>query len=300
MNRSKSLILAIAALLLSPPSTQAQQKKKPKPTAAPPGTTVLRDLPYTHFQKDEIQLLLDLYRPEKFEGELPVVLWVHGGGWKNGSKDRCKAAWLATKGFAVASINYRLIGSGVWPDQINDCRKAVRWLKKNAHMYGLSKTEYGAWGGSAGGHLVALMGTLPYEKNEAISSRVKAICDWYGPSDLLTMPPNMVANGRTEEDVAKSNGARLLGVTVKDDVPRAKSASAFWQVSSDDSAFLIMHGDKDPGVPIAQSEKLHKKLQAHGVRSKFHVVKGAGHGGKEFQTEEAQSLILDFFNRELK
>ena len=293
----KSLILLLLLSLTLSLSAQAKKKKLKPP---PEGTTVLRDLQYTHFQKDKHQLHLDLYRPEEFEGPLPVVLWVHGGGWKNGSKDNCKAAWLAQHGFAVASINYRLIGSGVWPDQINDCRAAVRWLKKNAYMYGLSTTEYGAWGGSAGGHLVALVGTLPYPENEEVSSRIKAVCDWYGPSDLLTMPPNMVANGRTEADVAKSNGARLLGVTVKDDVPKAKSASAYWQVSSDDAAFLIMHGEKDPGVPLAQSRKLHKKLQEHGVRTKLHVVEGAGHGGKEFQTDDVKKVVLTFFKQELK
>ncbi len=287
-------------LLVSLSLPAVAQNKNKKPPTAPPGATLLRNLQYTHFQKDKHKLHLDLYRPEKFEGPLPVVVWVHGGGWKNGSKDKCPATWLATNGFAVTSINYRLTDAGTWPDQINDCRAAVRWLKKNAHMYGLSTENYGVWGGSAGGHLVALMGTLPYPKDEEISSKVKAVCDWYGPSDLLTMPPNMVGNGRTEEDVANSNGAKLLGVTVKDDVPKAKTASAYWQVSPDDSAFLIMHGDKDPGVPIEQSWKLHRKLEEAGVRSKMHVVLGAGHGGKEFQTEEVRAMILEFFNRELK
>ncbi len=153
----------------------------------------------------------------------------------------------------MVSINYRLTDVAQWPAQIDDCREAVRWARRNAAVFGLDPNRIGAWGSSAGGHLVALMGTLPYPENESISSRVSVVCDWYGPTELLTMPPNNVGNGRTEEDVANSNGAKLLGCTVKDCPDLAKQASAHDNVSSDDAAFLIMHGDEDPGVPLQQS-----------------------------------------------
>ena len=90
----------------------------------------------------------------------------------------------------------------------------------------------------------------------ATSSQVQAVCDWFGPSELMTMPPNNVGNGRTPEDVARSNGARLLGATVRDVPKLAADASAIDHVSSDDPPFLIMHGDQDPGVPLQQSRKL--------------------------------------------
>jgi len=260
---------------------------------------VIRDIEYS--RPGGYSLKLDLYLPENRQGvALPVVVWVHGGGWKNGSKDKCKAAWLADEGFAVASINYRLTDVAQWPAQIDDCREAVRWLRRNAGVFGLDTENIGAWGSSAGGHLAALMGTLPYAKDEAVSSRVSAVCDWFGPTELLTMPPNNVGNGRTEEDVANSNGAKLLGCTVKDCPELAKQASAYDNVSSDDSVFLIMHGDRDPGVPIQQSIQFHNRLQKAGVPSQMKVVIGAGHGGKEFETKESRGLVLSFFDRYLK
>ena len=245
-------------------------------------------------------LLLDLYRPQNSGGSLPIVMWVHGGGWNKGSKDRCPATWLTDHGYAVASINYRLTDEAQWPAQIDDCRTAVRWLRSHADEYGLDGSQVAAWGGSAGGHLVALLGTLDAPGNETVSSRVQAVCDWYGPSDLLTMPPNVLSPGKTEADLANSNGAKLLGGVVRDRPELARQASAIFQVSADDPPFLIMHGDKDPGVPLDQSQRLHDKLKVAGVSSTLKVIEGAGHGGKEFQTPEVRQIILEFFNRHLR
>ncbi|MCA9045102.1 MAG: prolyl oligopeptidase family serine peptidase, partial [Planctomycetaceae bacterium] len=270
--------------------------KPGKPTS--PTTVTYRDLEYS--RAGELPLLLDLYRPRNSDEALPVVVWVHGGGWKNGSKDRCPATWLTEHGYAVASINYRLTDQGQWPAQIDDCRAAIRWLRQNANEFKLDGNHIAAWGGSAGGHLVALLGTLDAPSNESVSSRVQAVCDWYGPTDLLTMPPNVLSDTRTQEDIANSNGAKLLGATVRDVPDLAKQASAWYQVSSDDPPFLIMHGEKDPGVPLEQSERLHQKLNEAGVESTFHIVPGAGHGGKEFQTPEVREMIRAFFDKHLK
>ena len=113
------------------------------------------------------------------------------------------------------------------------------------------------------------------------------------------MPPNRVGNGRTEEQVAKSNGAKLLGATVKDVPELAREASALDNVSADDAPFLIMHGSEDPGVPIEQSRKLNAKLQEAGVSSEFYCVKGAGHGGPLFATPEVRAKVEAFFRRTL-
>ncbi|MCB1066288.1 MAG: alpha/beta hydrolase [Verrucomicrobiae bacterium] len=274
--------------------------KKKKSAPLPPNTEFIRDIEYA--VHDGVSLKLDLYLPEERNASkpLPVVIWVHGGGWLNGSKNNCPATWLAPEGFAVASIDYRLTDVAQWPGQIDDCYAAVRWLRKNAPEYALDPDHIGAWGSSAGGHLVALMGTRDYPEKEAISSRVQAICDWFGPSELLTMPPNVVSEKRSLEQVAKSNGAKLLGATVRDVPEKAKDASALDQVSKDDAPFLIMHGDADPGVPLEQSAKLHEKLTTAGVPSQFHIVKGAGHGGKEFQTDEVRGKVLAFFRQFLQ
>ncbi len=175
----------------------------------------------------------------------------------------------------------------------------MRWLRSNAKKYNIDVEHIGAFGTSAGGHLVALMGTRRYPGDEEESSNVQAVCDWFGPSDLLTMPPNNVGNGRTAEDVANSNGAKLLRATVREVPKLAKDASALHQVTADDASFLIMHGDKDPGVPLAQSVRLHEALRKAGVSSQLEVIKGAGHGGKLFQTPQARQTVLKFFQRTL-
>ncbi len=259
---------------------------------------VIRDIEYA--RPDGYSLLLDVYLPENAARKpVPTVVWVHGGGWKNGSKKSSKATWLADEGIAVVSINYRLTDVAQWPAQIDDCREAVRWARRNASVFGFDPERIGAWGSSAGGHLVALMGTLPYPEMESVSSRVSAVCDWYGPTELLTMPPNNVGDGRTEEDVANSNGAKLLGCTVKDCPELARQASAYDNVSKDDAAFLIMHGDEDPGVPIQQSVQFHERLRENGVHSEFVVIEGAGHGGKLFDTPEVKARVLSFFRSRL-
>lgn len=291
-------LLALGAWFACGSFAVAQQKNKKK-QSLPVGVRVIRDLSYS--QPKTGDLLLDLYLPEKkTEKPLPLVIWVHGGGWKNGSKDRTPAVYLAQHGFGVASINYRLLDVAQWPSQIDDCYAAVRWLRTHAEKYQIDPERFGAWGGSAGGHLVALMGTRLYPGEEKVSSRVQAVCDWYGPSELLTMPPNTVGKGRSEEDVAKSNGARLLGETVYKVPKLAKDASALDQVSTGDAPFLIMHGSEDPGVPLEQSQKLHAALKKAGVESHLEVIEGAGHGGKLFQTEEVKEGVLKFFSKHLK
>lgn len=243
---------------------------------------------------------LDLYLPKDTKGPLPVVVWVHGGGWMNGSKQNPKAKYLVEHGYAVASIDFRQSHDAMWPAQIDDCRNAIRWLRSHSKKYQLNPDKIGVWGSSSGGHLVALMGTLPYDPNEKVSSRVQAVCDWYGPTDLLTMPPNNVGNGRTEEDVANSNGAKLLGCTVRECPELAKQVSGYYQVSPDDAPFLIMHGDEDPGVPLSQSTRLYHALQAQGVYSELDIIAGAGHGGPLFATEKVQLRVRDFFDQFLK
>ncbi|MEM9160177.1 MAG: alpha/beta hydrolase [Verrucomicrobiota bacterium] len=247
-------------------------------------------------------LTLDLYLPDESAKPSPVVIFVHGGGWKNGSRKTAlkRASWLSEHGFAVAGIDYRLTDVAQWPAQIDDCYAAVRWLRSNADRFNLDPSRIGAWGTSAGGHLVALMGTRAYPGDEDISSQVQAVCDWFGPSDLLTMPPNNVGFGRTREDVANSNGAKLLGATVREVPDLAKDASAYFQVSPRSAPFLIMHGDQDPGVPLIQSQKLHSKLMTAGVSSKLVVIEGGGHGGPLFNTDDAKKEVLSFFQSTLQ
>ena len=257
---------------------------------------------HEYARPEGIPLTLDLYRPEISFGELPLVIFVHGGGWKNGDKTvvQKKATWLTEHGFAVAGIDFRQTDEAGWPSQINDCYAAVRWLRENGQKLGLATERIAAAGTSSGGHLVALMGTRASPENESTSSRVQAVLDWFGPADLLTMPPNNVGNGRSAEDVANSNGAKLLRATVREVPELAKDASALYQVSGDDAAFLIMHGDADEGVPFDQSQRLHAALIAAGAESELIIFPRAGHGGKAFETKEARGNVVAFLNQHLR
>jgi len=264
-------------------------------TKVPEGVKVLRDLEYA--QVKGVSLKLDLYRPSAMpSAPMPLVIWVHGGGWRNGSKTNCPAAWLATKGYAVASLDFRLLPEHPWPAQIEDPIAALRWLRQVSGKYGYDASRSAAMGGSSGGHVVALWGTLPLPAED----KVKAVVDLYGPTDLLTMPPNVLSEKRTRADLAKANGALLLGGVVMDQPEKARAVSALHQVSKDDASFLIMHGMDDPGVPVDQSERLHAALKAAGVESTLKLIPGAGHGGKEFDSPESRALIQAFLDRHLQ
>jgi acetyl esterase/lipase len=262
----------------------------------PPGTKVHRDLEYVPGGHERQKL--DLYLPEKADGPLPLVVWVHGGAWRQGSKERCPAVPLVSRGYAVASINYRLSQHAKFPAQIEDCKAAIRWLRANAKKYGLDPNHIGVWGASAGGHLVALLGTAGDVKelegklgNSEQSSRVQAVVDWFGPTDFTQMA------GR---DGADNPVAQLLGGPVSQNKEKAALASPVTHVSKDDPPFLIMHGTEDKLVPLNQSERLAEALQKAGVEVTIKKLEGAGHGGKEFNSPESMQLIVGFFDKHLK
>jgi acetyl esterase/lipase len=304
----------VLALLAVPPSVPAQEKspekardkpKVEKPKAAPrvpEGVKALRDIEYV--PGGGPRRTLDLYLPEKAAGPLPLIIWVHGGGWSAGSKENCPALLYTRRGYAVASINYRLSQSAVFPAQIQDCKAAVRWLRANAKTHGLDPERFGAWGSSAGGHLVALLGTAGDAKdldgdgpNREVSSRVQAVCDWFGPTDLLKMDAQSGPNSRIKHDAPASPESRLIGGAIQENKEKAERANPIKYVGAGAPPFLIMHGDQDPLVPLGQSELLHEALKKAGVDSTLHVVKGAGHG---FGRDAAGKLVEEFFDRHLK
>ena len=242
--------------------------------------TTLRDLTYADVGGKP--LTLDLYLPPG-PAPRPLVVWVHGGAWYEGSKEHCLAAPLADQGYAVASINYRLSQEAIFPAQIHDCKGAVRWLRAHAGEYGLDAGRVGAWGDSAGGHLVALLGTSgdSAELEGSVgghldqSSRVQAVCDWFGPTDMLQM------SGRPSEidhDAPDSAEARLFGGPLHENPELVRLANPITYVTADTPPFLIVHGDRDPIVPLHQSELLAEALRAAGAPVTFLTVAGAGHG----------------------
>jgi len=258
---------------------------------APPGVQVLRNLEYVPGGHERNRL--DLYLPEKAARPLPVIVWIHGGGWTNGDKARVPIASFATNGYAIAAINYRFSQHAIFPAQIHDCKAAVRWLRANAAKYGLDAAHFGAWGSSAGGHLVALLGTTAGVKdfegpggNSNQPSRVQAVVDWYGPTDFLTVG-------------LKETRTRLLGGEPQSNKEKAIKASPITYVSKDAAPFLIMHGDKDRTVPISQSETFARALKQAGAEVTFVVVKDAGHGGRLFTSPEHLKQLEAFFRKHL-
>jgi acetyl esterase/lipase len=289
---------ALICLLAWTNLASGQEPPRPPDTLdLPAGVRRLRDLEYVPGGHERQKL--DLYLPEKAPGPLPIIVWVHGGGWKDGNKDWRRAVPLVPKGYAVANINYRLSQHAVFPAQIEDCKAAVRWLRANAKKFGLDPDHIGAWGPSAGGHLVALLGTTGGIKelegtggNLDQSSRVQCVVDWFGPTDLATM------GGRY--DKPDSSVARLIGGPVQKNKEKAAKASPLHYVTKDAAPFLIMHGDQDDVVPLAQSVKLAEALKRAGVEVALQVYKGSGHGGRAFHNPESWKLIEDFFARHLR
>ncbi len=259
-------------------------------SALAPGVRVRWNLEFA--KVDGESLRLDLFVPEGAGVKPPLLVWIHGGGWTRGSKSNVKAAigQLKSDGYAVASIEYRLEGLKSHPKQIHDCKGAIRWLRANAEKYGYDATRVGVGGGSAGGHLALLLGLSAGVEgvegevggNLDQSSRIQAIVDIYGPSDLETMTrekrrdPNFVA----PEDL--------------------RPASPILHLTKDDPPVLIFHGDQDKLVPVSQSRILHEKYQEMGLESSLHIIEGAGHGGPDFSAPERCALVKAFFDKHIK
>jgi len=261
---------------------------------------ILRDLEYVPGGHERQKL--DLYLPVKGEDSapLPLVVWVHGGAWLGGNKNNCPPAQLLKYGFAAASINYRLSQHAIFPAQIEDCKAAIRFLRANAGRYNIDPNHIGVWGASAGGHLVALLGTTgdvnDFDKgpNPQFSSNVQAVCDFFGPTDFTKMSDfESIMN----HDAPEAPEAKLIGGPVQDNKEACKRANPITYISKDDPPFLICHGDKDNLVPHNQSVLLDEALKKAGVDVTFHTVEGGGHG---FRNPEVHKLVFEFFTKHLK
>ncbi|HEY1171621.1 MAG TPA: prolyl oligopeptidase family serine peptidase [Verrucomicrobiae bacterium] len=304
--RYLSMILLSASLLISLSAIAQPAPKQGAPAAprVPEGVKAHRDLAYVETDAHE-RHRLDLYIPEKSDGPLPLIIWVHGGGWQNGSKDGCPPLreGYTQRGYAVASINYRLSGHATFPAQIEDCKTAIRWLRAHSKQYNLDTKRFGVWGSSAGGHLVALLGTSGDVKefdqgaNLDQSSRVQAVCDFYGPTDFVVF----VTTPKYESHAASSAPeAKLIGGAVLENKDKAAKVNPITYVSADDPPFLIVHGDKDGTVPLNQSQLLFDALKKANRQVHFHTIHGAGHGGPGFNASAITTQVQTFFDKFLK
>jgi len=227
-------------------------------------------------------LKLDFAKPTVCRGQsVPVIVYIHGGGWRSGGKsgafdlDIVKMGFQL--GFAVASIDYRLAPKYKFPAQVNDCKLAVRFLRKNAGEFGIDPARIAAAGGSAGGHLSALLAVTDERDGlegpglEGVSSRVLAAVDEFGPTDLTD-----AASLTTSEGLSMVTD--FLGCDPFVCLDRGWAASPVAYVSGDDPPILIIHGDKDTLVPYRQSELFAEKLRIAGNPCALIKVRNAEHG----------------------
>ena len=266
--------------------------------------TITSDVAYAN--DDDLQKL-DLYRPD-VDDDVPVVVYLHGGGWQVGDKTadaKERLERLASFGVAVASANYRLVPDATYPTQIHDAKAAVRWLRAHGAEHGLAVDKIGAWGASAGGYLATMLGVSNGDSDlegavgqNSQSSYVDAVVDWFGQSDLRS---NSTRSWLEREILNPPFEEAFL--QVKSDTPEAEdaltSASPLLRVTRHAPPFLIVHGDRDRVTPIQESAALHDALVRHGVPSTFVTLGGAGHESHTFDREDHLAMTAAFLRTHL-
>lgn len=250
------------------------------------------------------QLLLDLYLPKQTANP-PLIVWVHGGAWRGGSKDNMPLTYLVEQGYAIASVDYRLSPVARFPAQVHDCKAAIRFLRANKDTYGYKAQRIGIAGSSAGGHLVALLGcTNGHKELEGAvgehldqSSDVHAIVDYYGPTNFLTILKQSTPHGLSVRVPALE---LLLGGQPEAKTDLAWLASPVFHVDKDDPPLFMLHGDQDPQVPINQSHELHALYKQNKLKVLFEVVHGGAHGGPQFHDAARRELVEKFLDQCLR
>ena len=247
----------------------------------PDGVTLTEDVPYG--TADGNPLLLDVFSPDaRPSGNLPSLVWIHGGGWESGDKrggySDTFGPMLAQRGFVLFSIDYRLSDQAIFPAQLHDAKAAVRWVRANATELGIDPERIGVWGHSAGGHLAALVGTtgdLPELEGESgtpgVSSRVQAVIALSPATDFLELPagwPHVEPRRATE---------KLVGGSLEERSELVRMANPMTHIRPGTPPFLIVHGERDGVVPVQQGVKLSEALSAAGIETTLGVLPGADH-----------------------
>ena len=300
MKATATIPLLLIWLMNSVSLGHAQPSRATGPTRLPQGTVVHRDIDYV--PDGHARQKLDLFLPN--EGtNLPLIINIHGGAFKMGSKEQDMPLEYLTQGYAVASINYRLSQHAQFPAQIEDCKAAVRWLRAHAAEYRLDPNRVAAWGASAGGHLATMLGTTGDTKefdlgpNLDQSSRVQAVVDHFGPTDFLQMDAHRLPEGMLH-DPADSPESLLIGGPIQENKEKTARANPITYITSGDPPVLICHGDSDPLVPHHQSILLDAALRKAGVPVTFYTVRGGGHGG--FTDPKVASMTREFLRTHLQ
>lgn len=282
---SVSLFAGISLLALT---TLAKAQNTPQ--NLPADTEFSRDVAYTK-EAHEHQKLDIAFFPKG--APRPLLVWIHGGAFMGGDKAENYAIWgeLMKRGYAVATINYRLSGDAKWPAQITDCKAAIRFLRAHAKDYNLASGRVGVWGSSAGGHLAALVGTSGEAKkfdvgeNLEQSSAVSCAVDMFGPIDFEKMP---------QFGSASSPEARMWGRSTADALDLAREACPVTYLSRNTPPILVFHGDADGVVNISQSQLFDAAMKKAGAPGEFITLPGVGHSHVAVWMKQRER-IMDFF-----
>lgn len=291
--------------------------------ATSPPISIYENIEYASYQvEDETRSLqLDLYQPKQSDAlPLPVIVYVHGGGWEEQSRKDCPGGLLSQYGYAVICPSYRYSYEASFPAQIHDLKAAVRWVRAMAYVHHLDPERIGVVGESAGGHLSALLGAsinVPELEGDMghneYSSEVHAVVDWFGPTDFSQFPAAFEGDPTPKEFKQMKTlpwahltrvVTQLLGGPIADHAEQVKLANPITYVSDDDPPFLVLHGTEDTVVPIAQSAILVEALAANDVEVDFHRLEGRGHSVEGDNGDDIDPVILgktmSFFYRHLK
>ncbi|OAI55638.1 lipase [Planctomyces sp. SCGC AG-212-M04] len=249
-------------------------------------------------------LALDFYPPANVEGRSPVVVWVHGGAWRSGSKNDVSVKHWTEQGFAIASVDYRLSPEAQFPAQIHDIKAAIRFLQVNADKYAIDRDRIIVAGSSAGGHLAALVGVSngvkELEGNVGLSAdhpaHVRATVSFFGASNLESILGQSTEHGLSVRVPALK---LLLGDAPDKKPDLARLASPVAHVDTSDPPLWLIHGDADPQMPIEQSKELAAKYEQLRLPVKFETIAGGKHGGKEFFEDQRLDRIADELKKAL-
>jgi acetyl esterase/lipase len=295
----KKIIIQLLLVVLTAGSVFSQTN--PIIDAFPQGTILHGNVQYNN---DTLpKHLLDIYLPPNAKGKLPLVIFIHGGGWLSNDKYadmgymKKTVAEIVSSGFALASIDYRFSTQAVFPAQMLDCNRAVSYLYDNADKYGIDKNNFAVMGFSAGGHLASMVGL---SQNNSINTffmpgttksfSFKAVVDFYGPAELILF------TGNNDE---KSPESLLIGAAPLKRPDLAKAASPVTYVDKNDPPFLIIHGEKDALVDPKQSQLLKAWLDLSGVQNELVIVKDAPHFGAMFDTDDVRNKVMIFLKKHL-
>ena len=260
---------------------------------------VIRDIEYA--RAGEQALKLDLHIP-RGKPRAPLIVWVHGGAWRSGSKNGMPLGKLVEDGYAIASVDYRLSTQAKFPAQIHDIKDAIRFLRGHSSQWSVPSKKIVIAGDSAGGHLAALVGVSNGDPelegdigtDRAESSDVQGIISFYGAANLTTILNQSTPHGLKVRVPALD---LLLGGQ-PDQVPAlARLASPVFHVDRADPPLLLLHGDQDPQMPINQAHELCGAYKKRNAPVQFEVVHGAAHGGAAFYDAERMAIVKKFLRR---